>query len=76
MREDLFMLSLFLTAYGANPKEITDIYILGYSISPPDLEYFAFLMYASRVPRPEATDQEPEATEICDPLENLNARIQ
>lgn len=42
--EKLFMLSAFLATHGANKEDIRDIYVLGHSMSPPDLEYFIFLM--------------------------------
>ena len=73
--ENLFMLSMFLATHGANKEDIRDIYVLGHSMSPPDLEYFAFLMDATRINDPIESKEGSE--ELCDldPMEELDARI-
>lgn len=70
--ENLFMLSAFLATHGANKEDIRDIYVLGHSMSPPDLEYFTFLMDATRINGSIEPEEEPED---LDSMEELDARI-
>ena len=73
--ENLFMLSAFLAAHGANKEGIRDIYVLGHSMSPPDLEYFTFLMDATRINGSRESEVESEEPADLDSMEELDARI-
>lgn len=58
--DNVQMLIMFLALHGVMKEEIKDIYVLGHSISPVDLEYFAFFMDATKV---ESDVEEIEAIE-------------
>ena len=45
-------LSLFLAARGVNAEDIKDVYVLGHSMRPPDLDYYHFLNRATSVQAP------------------------
>lgn len=73
--ENLFLLSMFLATHGVNKEDIKDIYVLGHSMSPPDLEYFVFLMDATRINDPIEAEDESEELADLDSLEELDTRI-
>lgn len=75
VHENIFMLAMFLATHGMNKENIRDIYVLGHSMSPPDLQYFSFLIDASRIHDPSEPEDEPEEPEDFDPMKELNARI-
>lgn len=62
-------LIMFLALHGVMKEEIKDIYVLGQSMSPVDLEYFTFLMDATKV-EPEAKAREEVEIESIDDLHN------
>lgn len=62
-------LIMFLALHGMMKEEIKDIYVLGQSMSPVDLEYFAFLMDATKV-ESEAKAREKVEVEAIDDLHN------
>lgn len=47
VEDNIQLLCMFLAAHGVMCEEISDIFVLGHSMSPPDIEYFAFLMRAT-----------------------------
>lgn len=66
-------LCVFLAAHGTMPQDIQNIYVLGHSMSPVDLEYFCFLADATRCgPRKFKAD---EADTVGDPAEDLDLRL-
>lgn len=67
--DNVQMLIMFLALHGVMKEEIKDIYVLGHSISPVDLEYFAFLMDATKV-ESEVEDREDTEVEAIDDLHN------
>ena len=67
--DNVQMLIMFLALHGVMKEEIKDIYVLGHSISPVDLEYFAFLMDATKV-ETEVEDREEIEVEAIDDLHN------
>lgn len=67
--DNVQMLIMFLALHGVMKEEIKDIYVLGHSISPVDLEYFAFLMDATKV-ESEVKDREEIEVEAIDDLHN------
>lgn len=73
--ENLFMLSMFLATHGANKEDIKDIYVLGHSMSPPDLEYFIFLMDATHINDPIGSKEESEEPADLDSMKELDTRI-
>lgn len=73
--ENLFMLSAFLATHGANKEDIRDIYVLGHSMSPPDLEYFILLMDATRINDSMESKDELEELADLDPIEEIDTRI-
>lgn len=75
VHENILMLCAFLAARGVQNGEIRNIYVLGHSMSPPDLDYFAFLWDATRVP-PAEPDAPPEDPEEEGPLEEWHAQVQ
>lgn len=64
--DNVQMLIMFLALHGVMKEEIKDIYVLGHSMSPVDLEYFAFLMDATKVESEVEESEEIEAEEIDD----------
>ena len=70
--DNVQMLIMFLALHGVMKEEIKDIYVLGYSISPVDLEYFAFLMDATKV---ESDVEEREEIEV-EAIDDLHNRMQ
>ena len=60
-QDNIQLLCMYLALRGVACEEIKDIYVLGQSMSPVDLEYFDFLMRCSKV--------NPEEREKDDPIE-------
>lgn len=75
MHENVFMLAVFLATHGVDNEDIKDIYVLGHSMSPPDLEYFTFLMDSTRTHDPIEAKDEPETLDDFDPMLELQDRI-
>lgn len=76
VHENIFTLAAFLAMHGAASEDIREVYVLGHSMSPPDLEYFAFLMDATRTHDPTEARVEPATSEASDPMAELQARIE
>ena len=73
------ILCMFLAMNGVMSEEIKDIYVLGQSMSPVDIEYFDFLMRCSKVPFLDNVEEESgelEAEDELDELNELNQRMQ
>lgn len=78
VQDQLQLLCMFLAMHGVMKENIKDIYVLGHSMSMPDMEYFAFFMDATRVPKHSAADTEqgPEPESDPDTLDALHNRMQ
>ena len=70
--DNVQMLVMLLTLHGVMKEEIKDIYVLGHSMSPVDLEYLAFLMDATKV---ESEVEESEEIEV-EEIDDLHNRMQ
>lgn len=75
VHENIFMLTAFLAVHGVNKEDIKDIYVLGHSMSPPDLEYFCFLVDATCLHPLEEPEERPEERDDLDPMEEFFARM-
>lgn len=75
-QENLPFLCLFLATHGVMCEDITDIYVLGQSMSPVDLVYFDFLLRATKIPSPAEKDDVPEMPEDTDDMDELLHRLQ
>jgi len=73
--DNIHLLCMFLAAHHAMAEEIRQVYVLGHSMSLPDIEYFAFLVDATRVHAPEEAGESTERGE-CDPMDELAMRMQ
>ena len=62
------ILCMFLAMNGVMSEEIKDIYVLGQSMSPVDIEYFDFLMRCSKVPFLDNVEEESGELEAEDEL--------
>lgn len=71
--ENIDYLCAFLALHGASPQGIRNIYVLGHSMSPVDLEYFCFLADATRCGPPKFRAE--DADTVGDPLEDLDLRL-
>lgn len=49
VQDNIQSLSMFLGIHGVMPEDITNVYVLGHSMGLPDIEYFAFLISATKV---------------------------
>ena len=78
-QDNILILCMFLAMNGVMCEEIKDIYVLGQSMSPVDIEYFDFLMRCSKVPSLDNAEEESgelEAEDELDELDELNQRMQ
>lgn len=75
VHENLFILAAFLATHGMKKEDIKDVYVLGHSMSLPDLEYFDFLIDATRSYTSAVSKEEPAEPADFDPMEELHARI-
>ena len=78
-QDNIQILCMFLAMNGVMCEEIKDIYVLGQSMSPVDIEYFDFLMRSSKVPSVDNAEEEAgefEAEEELDELDELTQRMQ
>lgn len=55
-QDNIQVLCAFLALHGIMSEDITDIYVLGQSMNPVDIEYFDFLVRSSKVQKPEEED--------------------
>lgn len=74
--ENINLLRLFLALHGVIPKDIKHVYVLGHSISLPDLGYFSFLANVTRTSADESEVATPNSEEDTDSLEALHLRMQ
>lgn len=77
IQDNIQLLCMFLASCGVMPENIRHVYVLGHSMSLPDIEYFAFFIDATRnhgIEEPAACN-EAEPKEI-DPLEAMHLRMQ
>lgn len=74
-QDNIQMLCYFLAMNGVMCEEIKDIYVLGQSMSPVDIEYFDFLMRSSSMPQ---NHQEEKLNEfpVKDELDEMTQRMQ
>lgn len=75
-QDNIQILCMFLAMNGVMCEEIKDIYVLGQSMSPVDIEYFDFLMRSSKVPSLDNAEEESGELEAEDELDELNQRMQ
>ncbi len=75
-QDNIQILCMFLAMNGVMCEEIKDIYVLGQSMSPVDIEYFDFLMRSSKVPSLDNAEEEASEIEAEDELDELNQRMQ
>lgn len=67
--DNIQLLCMFLALHGVMCEEIRHVYVLGHSMSPPDIEYFAFLMRSTQMNDGQAVADEdiPEVDEPEEP---------
>lgn len=75
-QDNIQLLCMFLALNGVMCDEVKDIYILGQSMSPVDLEYFDFLFRSSRVQDDEAMSDSEWKDNCEDNMEELFNRMQ
>lgn len=75
-QDNIQILCWFLAMNGVMCEEIEDIYVLGQSMSPVDIEYFDFLMRSSKVPPVDNAEEESDVLETEDKLDELVQRMQ
>ncbi len=76
VRDNIQLLCMNLAVSGVDANKVTDVYILGQSMSPPDLEYYVFLNEAFSVHN-DRNDEVLEcgASDELDSLEEMANRI-
>lgn len=75
-QDNIQILCWFLAMNGVMCEEIKDIYVLGQSMSPVDIEYFDFLMRSSKVPSADNVEEESDELKTEDELDELVQRMQ
>lgn len=77
VQDNIRLLCMFLAIKGTMPTDIKHVYVLGHSMSLPDIEYFAFLADATCTrDENDAQEQDNEIHSDIDPLEALHLRMQ
>lgn len=77
IQDNIRLLCMFLAAKGAFPVDIKQVFVLGHSMSLPDIEYFAFLADATcKHDSSDVVEQEDKMCDDIDPLEDLHLRMQ
>ena len=77
VQDNIRLLCMFLAAKGVMPTDIKHVYVLGHSMSLPDIEYFAFLSDATCKHDSEDAEAHDEVNQQnIDPLEELHLRMQ
>lgn len=67
-------LCMFLAIHGVMPEAIKHVYVLGHSMSLPDIEYFIF--FANATKKNDVVGIYPEKEELRDELEEQHKRLQ
>lgn len=76
-QDNIQILCMFLALNGVMSGEIKDIYVLGQSMSPVDIEYFDFLMRATSISSGESSEETcEEEFEALDKMDELTHRMQ
>lgn len=75
VEDNMQELCMFLAIHGSRAEDIKHIYVLGHSMSLPDIQYFMFLADATKIPSKEEKKEEKEKNEY-DEMEELYQRIQ
>ena len=75
-QNNIQILCCFLAMNGVMCEEIKNIYVLGQSMSPVDIEYFDFLMRSSKVPSVDNAEEKSNVLETGDELYELTQRMQ
>lgn len=76
VQDNIRLLCMYLATHAVMADHIKQIFVLGHSMSPPDIEYFIFLANATRMHADEETDEENWAGEDLDPLEEMQLRLE
>lgn len=77
IQDNIRLLCMFLATKGTFPVDIKQVFVLGHSMSLPDIEYFAFL--ADATCKHDSSNVEEQEDKLCDdidPLEDLYLRMQ
>lgn len=74
--DNIQTLIMFLALHGVMKEEIKDIYVLGQSMSLVDLEYFTFLMDATKVESEAEVGEEAEVEAEIEAMDELQNRMQ
>ena len=75
VQDNIRLLCMYLATHAVMADDIKRIFVLGHSMSPPDIEYFIFLANATRVHTDEKAN-EKRREEILDPLEEMQLRLE
>lgn len=74
-QDNIQVLCIFLALHATMCEEIKNVYVLGHSMGPADIEYFDFLIRSSQVAGTDSDSKEYEKMDI-DSLDELNNRLQ
>lgn len=74
-QDNIQVLCMFLAMHAAMCEEIENIFVLGHSMGPADIEYFDFLVRSTQIPQTN-NDMKEDAIIDEDPLEELFNRMQ
>lgn len=75
VEDNLQELCAFLALHGLMPEGIKHVYVLGHSMSLPDIQYFMFFADATKVESMEKEVKEKETNE-SDEIDELHQRLQ
>lgn len=75
VQDNIQCLCMFLAMHAAMAEEIKNVYVLGHSMGLPDMEYFAFLVNATRIHNSEEYEHK-EGNEDLLSMDELNNRLQ
>lgn len=71
-QDNIQLLCMFLAMHGVMCEDVKDIYVLGQSMSPVDIEYFDFLVRSSKI----ASEKEDDTNDEPDEMADLDGRMQ
>lgn len=74
--ENILSLIYCLALKGIAAEDIKDVYVLGHSMAPPDIAYFDFLLYYTRIHSGEVSPESSAPPEFHDDLDKLNLRME
>ena len=75
VEDNMQALCMFLAVHGTYAQDIKHIYVLGHSMSLPDIQYFMFLNDATKIPDEEEKDNEDDINDY-DETDELFQRLQ